>query len=293
MKKILITGAHGLLGHQVCNDGINQGYDVVALTHSTPTKPIQGVTYLTVDFTSTWDSVTLPDRVDAIIHLAQSSKFRNFPDSALDVFQVNTASTAKLLDYAKRTGVKKFIFASSGGIYGNGQQAHKETGTILSPVELDYYLASKLASEMLVQNYSSIFQTIILRFFFIYGPRQNRSMLLPRLMDNIAQGKKITLKGRDGLRINPVHVADAAAAVLASLGTMESGIINVAGPDILSIRQICMAMGAYLGSQPVFEQQEGTPSNLIGDIQKMKEKLHQPEIRLMDSFSELQSPSKK
>ena len=287
MKNLLITGANGLLGHQICEDCLQSGHNLFGLVHTMPPSPLRGVTYLPIDLGSNWRTEDLPTHVDAIIHLAQSPNFRDFPKSALEIFRVNVESTARLLDYAKNTGVRKFILASSGGLYGMSRKAHTETSSILSPEKLDYYLASKLASEMLTQNYSRIFQTTILRFFFVYGLRQNRSMLIPRLLDNINKGNKIDLQGADGLHINPVHVADASAATLASLETNESDLINIAGPDILSIREICEAMGSILGITPKFEVQPGGPAALIGDNQRMREKLHQPKIRLIDSIKEM------
>ena len=287
MKNILITGANGLLGHQVCQDCLQGEHKVLGLVRTLPHAPLSGVTYLPIDLNGNWHAENLPAHADAIIHLAQSPNFRDFPNSALEVFRVNLESTAKLLDYAKHAGVKRFILASSGGLYGTSEQAHTESSAILTSGKLDYYLTSKLASEMLAQNYSHIFQTTILRFFFIYGPHQSQNMLMPRLLNNISQGKIITLQGVDGIRINPIHVADASAAVLASLETKESDIINIAGPDILSIREICSEMGSVLGITPTFDIQPGEPAALIGDIKRMREKLHQPKIRLSDSINAL------
>lgn len=284
---LLITGANGLLGRQVCEDSRQNERKVFGLVHTIPSAPLREVNYLPIDLNNNWRTEDLPDHVDAIIHLAQSPNFRDFPDSALEVYRVNIESTAKLLDYAKNKSVKKFILASSGGVYGTGGLAHTESSPILAPRKLDYYLSSKLASEMLSHSYAGLFQINILRFFFIYGPRQSRNMLIPRLIDNIMQGKKIALQGADGIRINPIHVADASAAVLASLETNESDIINIAGPDILSLREICEAMGSTLGIPLAFDIQPGEATALLGDIQRMKEKLHQPKIRLIDSINEL------
>lgn len=284
---LLITGANGLLGRQVCEDCRQNAGNTYGLVHTMPSSPLSGITYLPIDLNSYWHTESLPDQIDAIIHLAQSPRFRDFPDSALEIFRTNVESTAKLLDYAKHAGVKRFILASSGGLYGISEQAHTESSAILPPGKLDYYLTGKLASEMLAQNYSHIFQTTILRFFFVYGPRQSQNMLMPRLLNNISQGKIITLHGVDGIRINPIHVADASAAVQASLETNESDVINVAGPDILSIREICEEMGSMLGVSPKFDAQPGESTALIGDIQRMRKKLHEPKIRLTDSIDEL------
>lgn len=292
MKNLLITGPNGLLGRQVCIDCVVNGYNVTALPSSNPLDALPYVNYIPFDFNNPWREQNLPVSVDAIVHLAQSPNFRRFPEAALDVFRVNIESTARLLDYAKRKGVKHFVLASSGGVYEFGSQTRKESDPIRSPAELDYYLASKLSSEMLVNNYRAFFHTTILRFFFVYGSRQNREMFIPRLLDNISQGRKVSLQGDDGFRFNPIHVADASRAVVASVEKTATGTINVAGADVLSIREICEAMGSLLGVSPEYEHQAGEAKSLIGDIEQMKRKLHTPTIRLIDSLDELIAPQK-
>jgi len=63
-----------------------------------------------VDLSSDWKIRELPTNIDVINHLAQSDKFRDFPAGAPDIFQVNINSTAMLLDYVQKSGVKIFIY---------------------------------------------------------------------------------------------------------------------------------------------------------------------------------------
>jgi nucleoside-diphosphate-sugar epimerase len=283
---VLVTGADGLLGRRV-TEYLHKCSKVYALVHSEPKMPVPEVDYIVNDFSVDLNRQLLPHKVDSIIHLAQSSNFRDFPNSALDVFQVNVASTAQMLDYARSISVKNFIYTSSGGVYGNGSEAFKENAPIVPPGQLGYYLGSKACGEILVQSYASIFKVVILRPFFMYGPGQNRSMLIPRLMESVATGRPITLQGDDGLRINPVHVDDAAKSLIAGIEINESSTFNIAGPDVLSIREICEAMGKYLGRSPEFVNQPGHASDLIADISAMTEKLFTPRIKLFDSFAQL------
>jgi UDP-glucose 4-epimerase len=288
---ILVTGADGLLGRRVV-EYASKYSKICAVVHAQPKKPILDVDYLVVDLSKDWNPDVLPKKVSSIIHLAQSSNFRDFPDSALDVFGVNVATTARLLDYARKADVQSFVYASSGGVYGNGSEAFKENAPIVPPGQLGYYLGSKACGEILVQSYASIFQVVILRPFFMYGPGQNRSMLIPRLMDSVATGKHVTLQGTHGLRINPVHVDDAAQAVLAALKLKASATFNIAGPDVISIREICEGMGEYLKTSPKFIQQDGFANDLIADISAMKSELFSPERSLMNCFSEINLPPK-
>jgi UDP-glucose 4-epimerase len=290
MKNILLTGLSGLLGCNVSKRLRSKNFCVHGITRNPSfksTKSTKKMKIHYVDFSSNWSEEILPKKIDVIIHLAQTKNFRDFPNSAIDIFKVNIESTARLLAYAKQAGVKKFIYVSSGGVYGTSVKPFKESNPIVAAGELDYYLGSKVCSEILAQRYSSIFQVIVLRPFFIYGPGQDRNMLIPRLMNSVSACKLITLQGMNGIRINPIHVEDAGAAVVATLKLDESGIFNIAGPNIFSIRTICESMGKYLGKKPNFKIFPEQTKDLIGDISCMKQKLILPKINLFDTFIEI------
>lgn len=278
--KIIVTGSSGLLGKCLVFRLAQFGHDVVCLSRCPLIDLPNGVTNIVLDFSTEWSIDNLPSDVDVIIHLAQSAKFRDFPDEALDVFDVNINSTVRLLDYAKRTGVKKFIYASSGGVYGNGSHAFKENSPIIQAGKLGFYLGSKACGEILVQSYSSEFQVGIIRPFFMYGPGQNRSMLIPRLFDSVKNNREIIIQGESGIKINPVHVSDAADAVLQLLVSGHSSVYNIAGPDVLSIKDICDSIGSYLGIDPVYKRSDIIALDLIADISAMIKELHIPKKSL-------------
>jgi UDP-glucose 4-epimerase len=286
-KNILITGADGLLGRSLTHRLSQLGFSVTGIIHSAVRQPNPTVEYRILDLSVDWSIDALPRQVDTVIHLAQSANFRDFPSKAIDVFKVNIESTARLLDYAKQAGAKQFVYASSGGVYGNGAQARKETANLIPLGQLGYYLGSKTCGEILVQSYALVFQVVVLRPFFMYGPGQNRSMLIPRLMDSVAASKRISLQGENGIRINPIHVEDASTAVAATLSLQDSATFNVAGPEVLSIRDICEGMGKFLGKEPVFELQTGQPNDLIADITAMRERLVTPKRRLLGCLGDV------
>lgn len=283
---MLVTGANGLLGRSTIQT-LSSTYEVHALVHVFPHNPVRGVIYHVADLSAAWDIKDLPSQFDTIIHLAQSPKFRDFPNSALDVFKVNIESTARLLDFAKRIGAKQFVYASTGGVYGYGGEAFKENAPIVPLGQLGYYFGSKTCGEILVQSYASLFQVVVLRPFFMYGPRQNRRMLIPRLFDSVATGRPITLQGKDGIRINPIHVEDAVQAVLAAIDRPESAVYNIAGLEVFSLRQIAEIFAVHLGLAPVFEAAGGEPQDVIADISLMRSKLHEPQRLLLESIADI------
>jgi len=161
---ILITGANGLLGRNLARRMV-ASREVHAIVRVLPEDPIQGVNYHVIDLGGGWSTDQLPGNIESIIHLAQSSHFREFPEQAKDVFRVNVESTFRLLDYARRIGVRQFINASSGGVYGSGKRAFDENSPIVPPGQLGYYLGSKLCSEVLVQSYAAHMQSSSLDTF--------------------------------------------------------------------------------------------------------------------------------
>jgi nucleoside-diphosphate-sugar epimerase len=258
---------------------LHRQWQICSITHTVPTSHLDNVEIQSVDLSAAWETHALPREVDAVIHLAQSEQFRDFPEQAEQVFHVNTVSTLRLLDYARRVGVRIFILASSGGVYGYGAQAFSEDTPLAYRGELEFYLITRLCSEIIAQNYTPSMSVIVLRFFFVYGPGQRCSMLIPRLVQAVSDGKPISLQGPEGIRLNPIHVSDAADAVQRALDLQGSHTINIGGPEVLSLRQIGDLIGEAVGKVPRFEVQSVDQSrHLVGAIDKMTRLLGQPQI---------------
>lgn len=255
--KILMTGASGLLGRAVKNAlRTNQVIDIKEWfmeTHS-----------YSLDFRQNWDENLLPKKIECIIHLAQSPHYREFPQKSQDIFQTNTLSTLKLLNYALNNDVKHFIYASTGGVYKPARNALHEDSHLLELNDLSFYFASKLSSEMLCHSYSQLLKMTILRPFFIYGPNQSREMLIPRLINNVKHGMPINISGENGPLINPIYVDDAADIITGIVQKRISGVFNLSGNEIISIRQIAEKIGK-LASSDISFQLLPSKSNLISD----------------------------
>ena len=280
-----MTGARGLLGAHLV-PLLADRFELFALERLGG-GPMPGATPVAADLSRPIDVGALPPRIDAVVHLAQSSRYRDFPGGAGDVFQVNVASLAALLDYARGAGVRHFVHASSGAVYRRSSEPLAEDSPTAAPDALGFYAATKLAGELLAQSYASEMTVASLRYFFIYGRGQRSGMLVPRLVESVRSGAPVALQAADGIRINPVHALDAAAATAAALDLDDSATVNVAGPEILSIRAMTEAIGDELGIAPRFESSEGEPGDLIGDTTRMRTLLTAPERRFRDQVGEL------
>lgn len=287
---VLITGATGLLGRHVLAELGKRRQDILVLSRRPLESQEFGFRTITADLSQKGFAKRLPRGVTRIIHLAQSSRYRDFPSEAQDVFDVNLQSTQELLQYGEAIQIEQFIYASSGGVYKAGALGLREDTPLRAPDSLDFYLSTKLASELLVQSYRSIFRNTVLRFFFIYGPGQRRSMLLPRLFDSVAENRLIQLGGQDGIIVNPVHATDAAKAVVAATELSDSTTINVGGPNQYSLRQICELFGRELNRAPRFELKAAVGEDrLVADIEKMSDVLVTPKVNLEASMMDFLS----
>lgn len=287
MSTILITGGTGLIGAEVIRR-IGTEHAIYAVSRRQNNLLSMKTRIISCDLSKPFDDSLFPAEIDAVIHLAQSEHFRDFPARAADVFNVNTRATFQLLDYARRAGARTFIYASSGGVYGSGASGFDENTPIVARSGLGFYQSSKLCSEILADNYTSLMNVIMLRFFFVYGPEQKPSMLIPRLVESVRNGTPISLQGESGIRINPTYVSDAADAVIGSLALIDSHKINIGGPDVLSLREIATEIGEQVGREPVFSIDKQTqPGHLIGDIGKMRSLLFSPKISFKKGIADL------
>lgn len=287
MSRVVVTGANGLVGNEVARLLARGGNEVVCVGRQPPDISDAGVRFVEADLSQPLDRSSLPDSADSVIHLAQSPRFTEFPEGARDMFAVNVETPVALLDWARNAGVKSFAHASSGGVYGSGPTAFKESDPLQIPPRLAFYLSTKRCVEELGKAYQEFFSVTALRYFFVYGPRQRQTMLLSRLVTNVREGKPITLQGPDGMLLNPIHVYDAAAAAIAAVTNKASGIFNVAGPDVVNLRTIAETIGKHVGRSPVFQSVEGTPGHLIADTQHMRACLCAPTINVSAGLKEL------
>ena len=264
--KILLTGATGFIGGRLV-DELAARHELIALGRSRP----EGVAdWIEHDLASPLQPSALPGRIDAVVHLAQSRRYREFPDGAGDMFAINVQSTFSLLEYARSAGAHCFVFASTGGMYAHSYERLVET----APVKpIDFYLSSKYAAELVAANYQQVFRTIVLRFFFVYGPGQ-RGMLVPRLLERVRAGEPVVVEGERGVRINPIYVTDAVRVFEPALSLERSDVFNVAGDEIVSIEELVAAMGSVTGRQPIVEHgPRSLDGDLVGDNARMKDVL--------------------
>lgn len=267
MNKILITGSTGFIGSNLVSHLAKQEIDrIYALHRSKPaTSGSKFVEYIQHDLLEKLSSDKLPQELDCIVHLAavMDKTIDNF-----QMFQINTFGTLALLEYSRNVGVKKFIFASTGGVYGYSKEILSEECQV-NPI--GFYALSKYQAEILVKYYSQYFQTVVLRFFFPYGPGQAKG-IIPTIFKRIKNNQPVILNNGGNPHINPIHISDVVKLISNAITLeSESTIVNICGDEVISIRDLAELISKYLAIDPIYENKtEPTISNLVGDTSRMK-----------------------
>lgn len=250
--KILVTGSTGFLGNIIVNELISK-YEIITLGRQNNTNLISPHVSIEADLSQKLDIKRLPKKIDIVIHLAQSREYKNFPRTALDIFNINTASTVELLNYALEAQAKQFVFASSGTVY------TPYTNSLVEDLPLEpagFYQASKLAAEQFISSYQESLKVCILRLFFPYGKGQ-KDRLISTLIDRISHGTPVVLEGtEEGLKFTPTYAQDIAKIVDCAISNEWTGKYNVSSSEIATIRSISTQIGILLGKEPIFTRNE-------------------------------------
>lgn len=269
--KILVTGLSGCIGTAVCHDLAGKGHEVFAIVRDASAARLpENWQAIEADLSAPLVSSALPQRVDAVVHLAQSRRFREFPAAVGEVFAINTAATLALAEYAVKAGAGSYVYASTGSVYRPRPEPIREED---ETAPLSFYAASKLAAEDLLAPFGQLMAVSIQRLFYVYGPGQ-RGMLTDGIATRIRNGEPITLHAPDGIAIAPTFAGDAARILRLAAEEKWCGTINVAGPDVVRLRQYAERIGAAIGCTPVFRIQDGgPPAPLLPDLSSLHERV--------------------
>lgn len=239
--KILVTGACGYKGHVLVPKLLARGYEVVALDTMWFGNYLQPHPLLKCQKTDVRDveSINL-DGIDAIIHL---SSIANDPCGDLDpklTWEVSALATMQLADKARRKGVRRFIYASSGSVYGIKDELQVTEDLELKPIS--EYNKTKMVGERVLLSYSEDMVVQIVRPATVCGvsPRMRLDVSVNMLTMQALSKGKITVFGGAQTRPN-IHIDDITDVYLHLLdhpkvtGVYNAGFENISILDIAKI----------------------------------------------------------
>ena len=263
--RILITGGTGFVGSTLGPRLMAAGHELFSVCR--PGSSVGFGETVIWDATSPAGMSRFPEAIEVVIHLAQSRSYRNFPADSREMFDVNVGMTMALLQWAAaQPSVRQFCLASSGAVYEPFGGALQEEAA-LAP--RGFLGASKFASEIIALPFAGLFKLGILRLFFPYGPRQ-RNRLIPDLIRRVRSGEaiQVTADG-NGMRLVPTFVEDIVEVFSASIDHSWTGTVNVATPEVLSIRGIAELIGQQLGVEPRLEIVDRMRIDVVPDLDRL------------------------
>ena len=236
--KLLVTGACGYKGSVLVPKLLAQGHQVIAFDIMWFGNALTEHPLLTVIQGDVRDIDSVPlNGVDAIIHL---SSVANDPCSDLDpklTWEISCLATMQLADRAVRQGIKRFIYASSGSVYGLKEEPQVTEDLTLVP--LSEYNKTKMVAERVLLSYANDMVVQIVRPATVCGvsPRMRLDVSVNLLTMQALTKGEVTVLGGEQTRPN-IHIDDITDLYLFLLGNPEvTGIYN-AGFENLTIRSI-------------------------------------------------------
>lgn len=270
---ILLTGATGFIGGHLRND-LSITHQLFAIARQEQSLKKDKVKWFHGDLAGLDFLSSLPAKIDAVICLAQSRAYRQFPEKVQDIFNVNVRSTMLLLEYARCAGAHTFVFASTANVYKKSSQPIAEN-FVIEP--LSFYARSKRMAEMLVESYAEFFNCTILRLFTVYGPGQ-KGMLIPNLIERVKNSSPLHVQGTHGFMTSPIYISDVKNVIRKILEEEnikpDFKILNVGGDEMLGIFELGSVIGEALDCSPKFDYLPGDePAGWIADNSKLKSAL--------------------
>jgi UDP-glucuronate 4-epimerase len=186
---------------------------------------------------------------DAIVHLAACTGVRPSLEQPVDYEQTNVTGTLHLLELAREFNVRKFVFGSSSSVYGANPNAPFREEFL--PLPISPYAATKAAGEMLAYTYSHLYQiqTVCLRFFTVYGPRQRPDLAIHKFARLMTEGQPIPLYGDGTTERDYTYVDDIVNGIAAALQYDQTPFeaINLGCSETVPLKRVVELLEASLG----------------------------------------------
>jgi UDP-glucose 4-epimerase len=233
MNKVLVTGGAGFIGSHLVEFLIAQGCNVVVLDnflHGNKLPAKSGATVVYGDVTDSDLVIELSRGCDLIFHFAAYLGVDFVADNPLMAMEVEAAGIKSVALAARLNNIPKIVYASTSGVYGEVVMGEtlKEDFTV-SP-RSSYAVAKRFCEIYLKSFYKQYgIDSIAIRYFNVYGPRQDTRMVISRFMEHKKNGSPITVYGTGEQTRDFTYVKDAVNATYL-LATKVSGceIVNVA-----------------------------------------------------------------
>jgi len=265
MNRVLVTGGAGFIGSHICDSLVNLGVEVVCLdnlmsgsmeniSHLLGSSLFQ---FIEGDIRSLETCLDAMDGCDAITHQAALGSVPRSVTDPISTNSHNVSGTLNIFHAANYSGVKRVVFASSSSAYGDDPNLPKVEGEIGEP--LSPYAVSKRVGELYSRVFAELhgMEMVGLRYFNIYGPRQNPdgmyAAVIPKFIHKLLSGERPTIHGDGEQTRDFTYVSNSVNANLAALSTERKDVFgrvyNVACGSNISVNKLFLEIRKILSKE--------------------------------------------
>ena len=233
------------------------------------------------------------NNISVVVHLAAKAGVRPSLEQPLLYQDVNIRGTINLLEASRIFGVKQFLFGSSSSVYGDTPTLPKVED--MNPRPQSPYALTKLVGEYYCQLFHQIYKlpTICLRYFNIYGPRQDPdsqyAAVIPKFISRVWQDKSPIIYGDGEHTRDFTFVQDAIQANIIAAESNATSVFNIGTGDNTTINRLAEAIIKIMGKdlQPIYQEpRAGDVRHSLADISKARALGYEPKYSLEEGLSD-------
>lgn len=268
---ILVTGGAGFIGSNIVRFLLKERHSVTIIDNlssgcESNLQEFPNIKFILGDIRDEKALLNAIKGVEIVFHLAASVGNKRSIDSPIEDSEINVLGTLKLLEAAKKEGVRKIVYSSSAGIFGELKSIPIRED---HPVEPDSpYGASKLCGEKMCLAYGKLYDLgiVCLRYFNVYGTNQRYDAygnVIPIFVNNVVKGLPVTIYGNGEQTRDFINVSDVARAnVYSAFSEKANGVYNLGSGSRISINLLAEIIFKAADVPPEIEY--GPPR--IGDV---------------------------
>ena len=287
MSKYLVTGGAGFIGSHIVEELLNRG-NYVRVLDNFSTGRRQNISQFIED--ANFELIEgdlrsyhiVHEAVNGIDYVLHQGALPSVPRSVKDPIttnDVNVNGTLNILNASLSAGIKRLVYASSSSIYGNSQELPKRED--MKPAPESPYAISKYTAERYCQVFTKIYglETVCLRYFNVFGPRQDPnsqySAVIPKFIQMIKEGKSPIIYGDGEASRDFTYVTNVVNANLLSCTAKDAvgEVFNIACGVSVTINQLVKKITDLCGNniKPIYKDpRPGDVKNSYASIEKGK-----------------------
>lgn len=282
----LLELGHTVVGIDCFLDHYPRGIKEINLEGLGNNENFQFIPYSLLDL----DLVEILGDMDYVFHQAAQAGVRYSWGINFEVYtRNNILATQRLLEACRKSDVKKVIYASSSSVYGDTDSLPMKESDLPRPISP--YGVSKLAGEHLCHLYYKNYgiNSISLRYFTIYGPRQRPDMAFNRFIRAVLNDREILIYGDGKQTRDFTYVSDAIEAnILAMKSRKKEGVYNIAGGSRITVNDCIEVLEEITGKNAIVrntEAQKGDVKHTYADTSRAAKDLgYKPKISLKEGL---------